>query len=111
MKKRKTFAILLDDLELLESRFDTQFDLSDALKDYFEESFNKNNFEVIYKIPRSVYEKARTQKNVFLEQSVLDKYNGYIVNRFGIKKRKEMDNYLSRVFTSLSHEYANKMRK
>jgi hypothetical protein len=51
MKKRKTFAIYLEDLAILEAKFDNRYDLSDALKEYFEEAFNKNYFVVTYRLP------------------------------------------------------------
>ena len=88
MKKRKTFAISREDLAILEAKFDNRYDLSDALKEYFEEAFNKNCFVVTYRLPRSKYEGARVLKNVFFEANILDKYNNYVSRQLGSENKK-----------------------
>jgi len=103
---RKTFVVALVDLEKLNQKFDSQFELSDYLRTKIEESYLAHEFVVSYTMPKSIYDEARTQRSVFFEQQQLQKYNDYVRDAFGLDSQKKIDNKVSQIFTSLVHKLA-----
>ena len=109
MKKRKAFSISISDLDKINGKFNDQFEVGRALKAFFETEYKKGNFKISYKLPYFNHLELRTQKNVFLEEEILEKYNKFVQDKYGLEKQKEIDNLLSQIFTSLAHEFANNL--
>jgi len=106
---RKTFAIALEDLEILNQKFDSQFELSDYLRLKIEEAYVSEKFVVTYRMPKSMYVEPRTQRSLFLAKNTLQKYNEYVKETFGIDSQKKVENKVSQIFTSLAHDLAQNL--
>ena len=97
----------LVDFEKLYAKFDSQFEVSDALREYFETAYQTDNFKITYTLSKQLHSEARIQRNIFFQPDVIGKYNKYIAKNYNLTTKKAIDYRLSKVLTSLAHELAN----